>query len=173
VYVQWSKAIALCLWPFAHLHATYLLNHLPRKDGTTRAGQFAGSGHKLNMQDQRTFGCPVYVLQDPLQMAGGKIPKWNSRVRLGVYLGQLPVHASTVLLMLNPMTGHVSAQLHCVFDDDFATIDNIHLPRQMTEPSHWKEMCQVSTDSHIDKRPNIDSIWPMFESNQSSPGQYG
>jgi hypothetical protein len=27
-----------------------------------------------------TFGCPIYVLQDPLQTAGCKIPKWNSYV---------------------------------------------------------------------------------------------
>jgi hypothetical protein len=40
-----------------------------------------------------------------------------------------------VALVLNLMTGHVSAQFHVVFDHDFSTIDDIRLPGQMTEPS--------------------------------------
>jgi hypothetical protein len=117
-----SQTVAIC----AVAHKLHLLNHLPQHDGTTRASKFAGTQYVLDMVDQHTFGCLIYVLEDPLQTTGGKIPKWNSRVCVGIYLGQLPAHASTVTLILNPMVGHVSTQFHLVFYDNFATINNIH-----------------------------------------------
>jgi hypothetical protein len=60
------------------------------------------------------------------------------------------------------MTGHVLSQLHCVFDDAFLTIDNIFLPGQMTETSHWKDLCHSSTNYHINERHNIGSLCPTF-----------
>jgi hypothetical protein len=162
-YVRWPEAISTRLWPFALMHANYLLNNLPRQDGTTRASIFAGTSNVLDLADRHTFGCPIYVLEDPLQTAGGKIPKWNSRVRLGIYLGQSPAHASTVALVLNPMTGHVSSQFHVVFDDDFSTIDDIRLPGEMTEPGKWKELCHASCDSFIDEKHEIEHLWPTLD----------
>jgi hypothetical protein len=79
------------------MHANYLLNHLSTKEGTTEAGKFRGSDHILSMTNCHTFGCPVYMLEDPLQTAGGKLPKWDSQVRLGIYLGQ-PQHMQAQLL---------------------------------------------------------------------------
>jgi hypothetical protein len=119
-YVCWPKAISHQLWPLALLYTNYLLNHLPRKDGTSRVSQFSDSTVSQEIQDRHTFSCPIHVLEDPLQTAGGEIPKWNPHVCLGIYLGQSLVHASTVGLILNPMTGHVSTQFHVIFDDDFS-----------------------------------------------------
>jgi hypothetical protein len=66
------------------------------------------------------FGCPVYVLCDDLQ--GGKsIPRWDERSRVGVYVGHSAQHSPTVSLILNPQTGYISPQFHCVFDDNFDT----------------------------------------------------
>jgi hypothetical protein len=163
LYVQWPEAISHRLWPFALLHANFLLNHLPQKDGTTQIGKFANSHQNIDIKDQHTFGCPIYVLQDPLQMAGGKIPKWNSRVQLGIYLGQSPIHSSNIALILNLMTGHVSAQFQVSFYDNFSTIDNICLPSQMTEPRHWKELCTSSVNSIIDEEQCIDNLSPDIQ----------
>jgi hypothetical protein len=33
----------------------------------------------------------------------------------------------------------------------------------MTEPNHWEDLCQSSTDSHIEEQHKIDSLWPTFE----------
>jgi hypothetical protein len=64
------------------------------------------------------FRAPVYVLHSDLQ--GGKsIPKWNERSRVGVHLGNSRMHASSVSLILNPNTGYVSPQFHCIYDDQF------------------------------------------------------
>ena len=56
-----------------------------------------------------TFGCPVYVFDARLQdSGGGEPPKWDPRVRLGIYLGHLPSHADSVALALNPWIELVS-----------------------------------------------------------------
>jgi hypothetical protein len=94
-----------------------------------------------------------------LQTAGGKIPKWNSRICLGIYLGQSPVHVSTVTLVLNPMTGHALAQFH----DNFSTINNICLPGQMTKRNQWKELCNASNKSFVKEKQTIDNLWPTFD----------
>jgi hypothetical protein len=81
---------------------------------------------------------------------------------MGVYLGQLPLHASTIALVLNPQIGHVSAQFHVAYDKKFTTIDDICLPGHMTKPGNWKTLCEDSTDLHIEQRQNIDSLWHTF-----------
>ena len=43
------------------------------------------------------FGCPAFVLASPLQ-GGNKIPRWDSRVRIGAYMGRSPRHAGNVAL---------------------------------------------------------------------------
>jgi hypothetical protein len=64
------------------------------------------------------FGCPVYVLQASLQ-SGKAAPKWENRSRVGVYLGISSQHALNVSLILNPHSGYISPQFHCVYDDSF------------------------------------------------------
>ena len=41
---------------------------------------------KLVVRDCHPWGCLVYILTDKLQGPGAKIPKWNPRARLGIYL---------------------------------------------------------------------------------------
>ena len=47
------------------------------------------------------------------------MPKWEDRSRVGVYLGHSSQHATSVALILNPQTGYISPQFHCIFDDAF------------------------------------------------------
>jgi hypothetical protein len=68
------------------------------------------------LQRCRVWGCPAYVLAPTLQ-EGKKIPIWHPRARRGVFLGFSTLHSSTVGLILNPSTGHVSAQYHIVYDE--------------------------------------------------------
>jgi hypothetical protein len=46
---------------------------------------------------------------DPSLQEGKQIPEWNPRSRLGMYLGNSPVHSSTVSRVLNPRTGYTTA----------------------------------------------------------------
>ena len=67
-------------------------------------------------------GCPVYVLDEILQVNIAGLPKWEPRSREGIYLGQSPLHTGSLSLVLNPETCHVSLQFHLVFDYEFSTV---------------------------------------------------
>jgi hypothetical protein len=61
------------------------------------------------------FGCPVYVLQGPLQQ-GQMIRKWEERE---IYLGLFPQHAKSVAHVLSLSTRNVSPQYHVQFNNLF------------------------------------------------------
>ena len=42
-----------------------------------------------------------------------------------MYLGKSREYASNVAYVLNPITGHISAQYYQVYDDDFTTVASI------------------------------------------------
>jgi hypothetical protein len=112
------------LWPFAVDYAVYMHNHLPTRDSRISPVElftntiFANYNH---LTRAHVFGCPVYVL-DPRLQDSKKIPKWTIRSRRGIYLGVSKSHSSTVHLVLNPETGVISPQYHCIFDDTFSTV---------------------------------------------------
>jgi hypothetical protein len=99
-------------------------NHLPTRDSRISPVElftntiFANYNH---LTRAHVFGCPVYVL-DPRLQDSKKIPKWTIRSRRGIYLGVSKSHSSTVHLVLNPETGVISPQYHCIFDDTFSTV---------------------------------------------------
>ena len=83
--------------------------------------KFSSSRVRPNCNHVHPFGCPVYVLETPLQTTGGQQPRWRPRARVGVYLGASPHHASSVGLILNQQTALVSPQFHCLYNDLFET----------------------------------------------------
>ena len=90
--------------------------------------------------DMHVWGCPCYVLDTKLQ-DGGHIPKFEPGSRRGVNLGWSPLHASTVPLVLNLTTGHVSPQFHVVFDDWFTTVDSSEVCiEEGIESNEWVEL---------------------------------
>jgi Reverse transcriptase (RNA-dependent DNA polymerase) len=92
-------------------------------------------------EGEHPFGCPAYVLDSQLQ-SGKTIPKWESRSRLGIYLGPSLQHARSVGLVLSLSTGMVSPQFHVRYDDEFETTTGkpITLPK-----SEWQTKCGFAT----------------------------
>jgi hypothetical protein len=139
------------LWPFAIDYAVYMHNHLPTLD--TRLSpleKLTGTlfGNYNHLTRAHVFGCPVYVL-DPRLQDSKKIPKWSMRSRRGIYLGVSKHHSSTVHLVLNPDTGVISPQYHCIFDDTFSTIWS----DGQFDPLIWQ--CLVEqVESHFSIQPN-------------------
>jgi hypothetical protein len=112
------------LWPFAINYAVYMHNHLPIQDKRLSPSElFTGTifGNYNHLTRAHVFGCPVYVL-DPRLQDSKKIPKWPVCSQRGIYFGVRKLHSSTVHLILNPETGAISPQYHCVFDDTFSTV---------------------------------------------------
>jgi hypothetical protein len=142
------------LWPFAINYAVYMHNHLPIQDKRLSPSElFTGTvfDNYNHLIRAHVFGCPVYVLDPRLQDAK-KIPKWSVRSRRGIYLGVSKLHSSTVHLILNPETGAISPQYHCVFDDTFSTV----WADGNFDPNVWENLLQQpnSIERHFSTDPN-------------------
>jgi Reverse transcriptase (RNA-dependent DNA polymerase) len=102
------------------------------------------------VKHSHTFGCPVYVLDGKLQ-TGKRIPKWDDRSRIGLFLGWSPRHSRKVALVLNLATRHVSPQFHVVFDDLFETLG----PSAGNRPpkSAWQVKAGLILDPASESKP--------------------
>jgi hypothetical protein len=149
------------LWPFAVDYSVYMHNHLPTCDGCISPAElftntlFSNYNH---LTRAHVFGCPVYVL-DPRLQDSKSIPKWTMRSRRGIYLGVSKIHSSLVHLVLNPETGAISPQYHCVFDDTFSTVwSDGNFDKNL-----WNNLVTTidSVDRHFSLQPNSDGTLPL------------
>ena len=62
----------------------------------------------IDVSTYHAWACPIFVLESKAQINPKGLPKWDSRARLGIYLGYSPADAGNVALVLNPATGHMS-----------------------------------------------------------------
>ena len=93
------------------------------------------------------WGCLVYVLEPALQ-DGKKIPKWEPRAHLGMFLGSSQVHSLLVALVLNVSTGKISPQYHVVFDDKFSTVTS--LPTEDSLDNQWARIFKLKREFYLD-----------------------
>ena len=112
------------IWPFAIKCYEDQMNNLTcHANGRTPFKALTGlESSPLRIKDFRTFGCSCYALNHWLQSGQSMVLKWDSWARMGIYVGRSPSHASSVGLILNPRTGHISPQYHVVYDNDFTTV---------------------------------------------------
>ena len=121
---RWPSAVDTSLWPYAIRYANDVHNSTPRLGRSlTPIELFSSTTVRPKLKHFHSFACPVYVLKNKLQ-AGQSIPKWESRSRIGLYLGPSPRHSRSVALVLNLATGLVSPQYHLRFDNYFETMQD-------------------------------------------------
>ena len=138
------------LWAFAMSYAIWCYNKVP-PGGYGMSPEEIWSSTKTprsGLPRAHVFGCPVYVL-DPALQDGGKIPKWNSRARQGIFVGFSPYHSSTVPLVFNPTTQHISPQYHVIFDDAFTTVPSLTTPEERDDL--WADLFHSSREKYIDE----------------------
>jgi hypothetical protein len=126
--LHWPERSFIDLWPLAMTYAIWVYNKMPHNGaGLSPEELFLGikSHGSQQLQQCHVFGCPVYVL-DPALQDGKKIPRWDSRARQGMFVGCSREHSTTVPLVLNPRTSHVSPQFHVIFDDAFSTVPSLN-----------------------------------------------
>ena len=116
------------------------------------------------------WGCPASVLEAELQ-DGKKIPQWNPRAQLGVFVGFLEVHSSLVTLMLNTKTGKISPQYHVVFDDKFSTVNSLLSNESLNE--QWYRIFKLDRQFYLDfeydeKGCFKTSHFPTLDSSESA-----
>jgi hypothetical protein len=153
--IHWPAEADLQLWPFALDQAVFLWNNMPQT--RTRLAPlelFTGTkfGSHKQLQRAHVWGCPVFVL-DPMLQDGKKIPKWKPRARRGLYVGVSPRHSTTVGRVLHLVTGNVSDQYHCVYDDHFSTVSSaeggVFDPDTFSATS-WSRLLDTGHERHVD-----------------------
>ena len=123
---KWKRINATPLWPYAMKNSNECLNHTPNMQSgskQTAAQIFSNSDIIDNPKFRIPFGASCYILQQPLQ-SNQPFHKWKNRAVRGLYIGQSPLHARNISLVLNLYTGHVSPQFHVAHDISFATVSD-------------------------------------------------
>jgi hypothetical protein len=149
--LHWPEVADLKLWPFAIDHAIFLWNNMPYSD-TLLAPIEVFTSTKFQNHKQlgrcHVWGSPVFVL-DPALQESKKIPKWNTRSRLGIYLGNSRVQSSTVARVLNLRTGYITAQYHTVSDDLFSTFHNDGMALGLLTPEFWNGLLRTGLKYNV------------------------
>jgi hypothetical protein len=104
------------------------------------------------------WGCPVYMLQPRLQ-DGGKVPKWEPQSCQRKYMGASPLHASTMGLICNLQTNHISPQFHVIYDDLFETVHTSALETPASWPDLFTFNCFKSDYDDEDFVPTLSDKW--------------
>jgi len=135
------------LRPMAMDHAAWLYNRIPDEvTGLTPLELWTKSTCTLTKEIRSNFhvwGCPVFVLEPKLQKGGVKIPKWAPCSRQGLNMGFSKSHSSSVALIMNLSTKHISAQFHTVFDDHFTTVPS---SEGAIDADKWRDIVQCRSD---------------------------
>eukprot|EP00804_Cyclotella_cryptica_P010321 CCRYP_012254-RA/>CCRYP_012254-RA protein AED:0.10 eAED:0.03 QI:0/0/0/1/1/1/3/0/1268 len=162
--LHWPDHSFIDLWPLAMNYAVWAYNKLPQHGaGLSPEELFSGiKCSQSNLPRAHVFGCPIYVL-DPRLQDGKKIPKWESRARQGIFVGFSPHHSTSVPLILNPRTQHISPQFHVIFDDVFTTVPS--LTNESERDHHFEQLFSTSRECYVDPSditPNsklLDDQW--------------
>ena len=184
--IHWPENVSLDLWPFALKYSVYLWNKLPRGKACLSPSEIyfdAKSDHQ-ELRSAKVWGCPSYVL-DPRIQDGKKIPRWNTRSKMGQFLGRLDEHAGSVGLIRNMKTGAVSAQFHVVYDNHFPTVTSDWAADNVPVPPSFHDLYKFSREHHFDnedllverrRRQLFDSdrtSRPVRNNVRSDPGSVG
>ncbi len=110
------------------------------------------------MKHVHTFGCPVFALQNVLA-SGNPLPCWSPCTHLGLNLGPSPMQAKNNYLILNLVTGCVSPQYHCRFDNFFET--TLHGAPDVSGTICWQQLANLDCGKTVLSKvsvPNQHSI---------------
>jgi hypothetical protein len=66
-----------------------------------------------------------------------------------MYLGNSPVHSSTVARVLNLRTGYITAQYHTVHDDLFSTVHNDGTALGLLNPEFWNGLLRTGLEDNV------------------------
>ena len=86
----------------------------------------------------------MYVLDSAIA-DGKELPCWKPRSHHLINMGHSPKHASTVPLVLNPVTGAITTTFHIIFDDWFATVTSTMDLLPDFNSAEWNKMFGEST----------------------------
>ena len=115
----------------------------------------------------------MYVLKPALQ-DGKKIPKWQPRARLGMFVGMSQCHSSLAPLILNVATGKISPQYHVVFDNAFSTVPSI--PAGESLEAQWTHIFRLGCETYLPPPGDDDdpeTYYPPLSPEWNDPRYFG
>jgi hypothetical protein len=137
------------------------------EDGTSRLELVSSIQVGSNLRHVHTFGCPVFALQNVLA-SRSQLPRWSPRTCLGLNLSPSPMHARNVYLVLNLVTGCVSPQYHCCFNNFFETAH--HGAPDVSSTICWQQLANLDHAKTVLSKvsmPNQHSImYPEMPSDE-------
>jgi hypothetical protein len=154
---RWPAAIDTHLWPYALRAVNHSHNCvLSAKTDKVPLLDFSQVGEPvINYNHLHTFGCPAYALDD--ELAQGKRRSrhvWSDRARMAIYIGPSPQHGSSIGLLLNLTTGHVSPSFHAEYDDHFDTTrpeSEVKLPLPLWQTKTYFTETSEETAAHTNR----------------------
>jgi hypothetical protein len=158
---KWPTGVHEDMWTFALRHAVNFHNaSLHKHQQESPYKLFTGQEAPWMLRDFKIFGCPVYVLDKDLQ-DGKSINKWKTRSWQGIYIGNSNCHASSVPLIYNPVTTHITPQFHVIFDESFktatgdiTTTHSSYFDKLYESAAHW-----MYQDKFTDTPYTFTSFW--------------
>ena len=114
-------------------------------------------GH--NMKHVHTFGCPMFALQNTLA-SGNQLPLWSPQARVGLNLGPSPMHVRNVYLVLNLITGCVSPQYHCCFNNVFETTS--HGGPDVSGTICWQQLARLDPATIIFSKMSAPTLCSLM-----------
>ena len=167
---HWPQQASARFWPQAVDYAIWVFNRMPNMESGISPNELWSSARGnagIELSRTHVFGCPVYVLDAALQ-DGQKIPKWNPRARLGLFLGFSNLHSSQVPMVLNVESGKISPQFHVIFDDKFETVHSLPtdepIAKQWTEIMKFERECYMDVDLDENDTPIIPPLADVVKS---------
>ena len=119
---RWPKSSSAHLWSYAVHYLNDVRNNIPTEDNTVSPlKKFIGTSVQTKVTTFYTFDCPINALNSVLE-SGKKLPKWDARCVLGLYLGNSPRHIRSVSQVFKLDTDRVSSQFRVIHDEFFGTI---------------------------------------------------
>ncbi len=106
-----------------------------------------------------TFGCPVFTLQNMLA-SRSQLLRWSPRAHLGLNLGPSPMHTRNVYLVLNLVTGCVSPQYHCCFDNFFET--TCHNAPDVSCTIFWQQLANLDCAKMVLSKVSVPNQYSVM-----------
>ena len=154
---HWPDMADATLWPLSNQYAAYVFNRVPDPStGLSPLDLFSRTRlPQRRLHDLHVWGCPVYLL-DKTIADGKKLPRWKPRSERVQFVGISDKHLSSIPMVLNPRTRHITTPYHVVFDDWFSTVgtSESELP-DFTSPL-WSSLFGEHTFHYDDDGPSSD-----------------
>jgi hypothetical protein len=139
---RWGNAISVHLLPYAVRHRNDVYNAMRKVSKQVLPIEIVSNMTTQScLKHFHAFSCPAYRLNRGLQGRHSQ-PKWEQQAELVVYLGGSPKHTSSITLVLDLTTAHVSPQFHLKFDT--FSRQSLSRGRMPKRKNHCGSSCVIS-----------------------------